>query len=163
MCVRCLPAVDEVGHRVVLAEAGGVQISTDLHIITRQQLHGRHALLLEHTALQRRTQQQHEVICREREEEEIGTWGESVRAEFGSFNTNSVLLTEEEQGVGFGVEVGEVEPLDDVWVHAGRRPSPWIVWTKETLVKFRNIVKSLLQDNQEWICCYLKGIVHPKF
>ncbi len=80
LCVRRLPAVDEVGHRVVLAEAGGVQISTDLHIITRQQLHSRHALLLEHTALQRRAQQQQEVICREREKKKRSAHDESLGA-----------------------------------------------------------------------------------
>lgn len=40
------------------------------------------------------------------------------------------LLTQQEEWVGFGVEVGEVEPLDDVGVHAGRWASPWIIWTK---------------------------------
>lgn len=62
--LHSVPAVDEVWHWVVDAEAGGVQVSADLHIVSSHESHGCLVLLVKHLPLQRRRQQEHEVICR---------------------------------------------------------------------------------------------------
>lgn len=67
MCVVCVavcavPAVNEVWHWIVNTERCSVQISADLHVISRHQTNGRFVLFVKHLPLQRRTQQQHEII-----------------------------------------------------------------------------------------------------
>lgn len=64
--VAVVPAVDEVGHGVVDAEGGGVQVSADLHIVSCHEANRRLVLLVKHLPLKRGTQQQHEVVWRGR-------------------------------------------------------------------------------------------------
>ena len=61
------PAVDEIRHRVMLAEGGRVQVHADLHVVPCHDAHCSLVLILEDLPLQGRTQEQHEVIWQDRE------------------------------------------------------------------------------------------------
>lgn len=54
--------MNEVWYGVVNAEGRRVQVSADLHVISRHQTNGSFVFIFKHLPLQRRTQQQHEVI-----------------------------------------------------------------------------------------------------
>ena len=65
LCVCPRPAVEEVVNRDILVEGAGVQAAADLNVLPGQETHGRTVLLLKHVQLQRRTQQQEVVICKQ--------------------------------------------------------------------------------------------------
>lgn len=52
----------EVWYGVVNAERRGVQVPADLNVVSRHQTNGCFILLVEHLPLQRRAQQEHEII-----------------------------------------------------------------------------------------------------
>ena len=55
----------EVINRYELVEGTRIQTTTDLNIVSGQQSHRCTVLLLKHLQLQRRAEQQEEVVCRE--------------------------------------------------------------------------------------------------
>lgn len=61
------PAVDEIRHRVMLAEGGRIQVHADLHVVSCHDAHRSFVLILEDLPLQGGTQEQHEVIWQDRE------------------------------------------------------------------------------------------------
>lgn len=62
IAVHTVPAVNEVRYWIVNTERCSVQVSADLHVISRHQTNGRFVFFVKHLSLQRRTQQQHEII-----------------------------------------------------------------------------------------------------
>lgn len=71
IAVPTAPAVNEVRYWIVNTERCSVQVSADLHVISRHQTNGGLVFFVKHLSLQRRTQQQHEIIyIRETEERE---------------------------------------------------------------------------------------------
>lgn len=61
------PAVDEIGHGVMLAEGGRVKVHADLHVVPGHDPHCSLVFILEDLPLQGGTQEQHEVIWQDRE------------------------------------------------------------------------------------------------
>lgn len=61
-----VPAVDEVGHRVVDTEGRCIQVSADLDIVASHEADSRLVLIVKDLPLQGGAEQQHEVVCRRR-------------------------------------------------------------------------------------------------
>lgn len=59
--------MDEVRDRVVDAEGRCVQVSADLHVVSRHEAHCSLVFVVEDLPLEGGTQQQHEVIWKRRE------------------------------------------------------------------------------------------------
>lgn len=61
-----LPAMNEIWHRVMLAERGSVEVHADLDVVPRHDAHSCLVFILEDLPLQGGTQEQHEVIWQDR-------------------------------------------------------------------------------------------------
>lgn len=125
------PAVDEVWCGVVWFS---LQV-WPVRVVARspQPLLG--ALGHKHPPLLRRTQQQHEVICRHVAQPVVGGFMEAPSGPPSSCPSQRAL-TDEVGGFGGHEEIRQVEPLDERRVHGeGPAPAPRVIWAGGTAAR----------------------------